>query len=185
MGYDLMGTTEKTCPCGESVTIESRYMDDWNRTKSEYEMVCETCRQEYTHQEGYWVKIVDWQRKVDAVSRYEVKRRSVEELAAEELADEWYKYFSHIKTKKAFYLTLAEKTGAGLTNSRFNSEAAKKSMEETIKHLLNVSLRYTGTQDVMEKISSENPLLLVELEELNRLLTEKRDAESEFKSKLH
>ncbi|MGM0899210.1 MAG: hypothetical protein ACQEV0_14980 [Bacillota bacterium] len=185
MGYDLMGTTEKTCPCGESVTIESRYMDDWNRTKSVYEMVCETCRQEYTHQEGHWVKIEDWQKKVDAIRRYKKKKLSIDELAAEELADEWYQYFAHIKTKKAFYLAMAEKTGASLTNSRFNSEVARKSMDETIKHLFNVTLRYTGTQDVTEKISSENPLIVAELKELDKLLAKKKVAENEFRTKLH
>ncbi len=53
------------------------------------------------------------------------------------------------KNEKSFYLALVEKTGAGLTNSRYNSEVARKSMEETIKHLFNVSLRYIGTKDVM------------------------------------
>ncbi len=67
-------------------------------------MVCEACRSEYLHKAGHWVKIIDWQNKIDAVRRCKVKRLSVEELATEELTDEWYEYYSHIKTKKAFTL---------------------------------------------------------------------------------
>lgn len=182
MGYDLMGTTEKACPCGKSITIESRYMDDWNRTKSEYEMVCETCRNEYTHEEGRWVKIEDWQKKRNAVQKYNAKKWSVEKLAAEELADEWYQYFAHVKTKKALYFAL---TGENDTNWRFNKEVAGKSMEESIKHQLNAWLRSIGAQRVMEKISSKNPQIFVEVEELNKLLAEKKAAEIEWNAKLN
>lgn len=182
MGYDLMGTTEKACPCGKSITIESRYMDDWNRTKSEYEMVCENCRKEYTHEVGQWVKIEDWQKKVNAVQKYDVKKRSVEELAAVELADEWYEHFAHVKTKKALYFAL---TGVNETNWRFNKEVAGKSIEDAIKHQLIEWLRSVGAQGVMEMISSTNPLVLAEVEELNQILTEKKAAENEFRTKLN
>lgn len=180
MGYELMGTTEEACPCGESVTIESRYMDDWNRTKSENEMVCETCRSEYTYQEERWVKLVDWQKKAVAIQRYKSKRLSIEKLATEELADEWYQYFAHIKTKKGFYEAMAENTGAGLTRSYFNKEVAGKSMEETIKMLFGKMLRSWGPDVVAEKISSKNPLILAEIEKLNKLLVEKETAEREW-----
>ncbi|MBD8015051.1 hypothetical protein [Planococcus wigleyi] len=180
MGYELMGTTEKACPCGKSLIIESRYMDDWNRTKSDYEMVCETCRSEYTHQEGQWVKLVDWQKKAVAVQRYNTKRLSVEKLAAEELADEWYQHFAHIKTKKGFYNAMAEDTGAGLTISRFNKEVAGKSMEETIKLLFGEMLRSWGPEVVAEKISSKNEKIIAESESLKKLFAEKRAAEIEW-----
>lgn len=182
MGYDLMGTTEKACPCGKSLTIESRYMDDWNRTKSEYEMVCEKCRKEYTHEVGQWVKIEDWQKKLNVVQKYDAKKRSVEKLAAEELADEWYQHFAHVKTKKALYFAL---TGYKEVHWRFSKEVAGKSIEEAIKLQLTSWIRSVGAKRAMEKISSTNPLVLAEVEELNQLLAEKKAAESEFRTKLN
>lgn len=185
MGYELVGTTENACPCGESLMLESWYMDDWNRTKNEYEMVCEDCRSKYIHQEGRWVKMEDWQKKAIAVQRYKAKRLSIETLAAEELADEWYQHFAHIKTKKAFYDAMAEDVGAGLTRSYFNKEVAGKTMEETIKLLFNKMLKSWEPQEMMEKLSSKNPLIIAEIKELDKLLAEKKVAESEFNAKLN
>lgn len=195
MGYELMGTHEEVCPCGKSKKITTSYMDDWNRTKSTYEMVCDTCRNEYIQQENYWVKKEDWQKKEMAEKKYKNKKLIVENISTDELAEEWYQYFSHIKTKKALYSNLVENwnwslgvdgySRAPYSRTRFNEEVVRKSIEESIRHLFKVMLDYTNVHQVADKISSENKKILSDLKTLDKLLVEKRAAEREMNSKLH
>ena len=80
MSWEEDGVYEEACPCGKGKIITRYYSDDWNRTESINEIVCDYCREHYT--------FIEYQHKYETrtalVTVEEARERKLRKLAEEE-----------------------------------------------------------------------------------------------------
>lgn len=188
MGMELMGEQEHPCPCGASVYKSYSYMDDWNRTKTEYQMLCPACKGnfvlEFTPRGETWTERETYEAKRELEQEIEEKQEGLTKEAENELRGEWHALFQGLKSKKAVHETLADGWDwnlgvegyprGPLTRYAFNEKVRRLSVEEAVDVLLPYLLRHANVQQVMHRLGSNNKRLTKQVEEIKRLKERKR-----------
>lgn len=147
-------TTYKSCKCGKGkIKVISR-MDDWNRTESHEEILCEECKEKDRRQKEY-----ENNREIEFIKQ---KKKAIEYFNNNYL-EKWLGYFENIKRKNEIW-KIARNVGGeigSLQNFYKHSKSVAYSKEKYIKNLVRI-----------EVIPNILKVLDIEDKELNNMLIE-------------
>ena len=134
MSWEIDSKSIYKCPCGDGEYEVKLYSDDWNRSKSEYKMLCPKCEKEYFYdytedQKGRTIGWVNINKAKEEINH----KKDLLEKAKKLYFNRWKSEFNELKNKKDIWNKLTKKgTYNPYSLQRFYKDNKNKTIDEII-----------------------------------------------------
>ena len=181
MSWEEDGNKQYKCPCGAGSYTVRFYSDDWNRYRTEWEMDCPLCKQNYRlykycyphhgimETSSLWVPKELYEKREKLYEQLSQCQEEVAEISKSRYLNRWISYFNNVKTKKGIWEKLTDNGKTYPSLSTFYAHVRSIKIETYLAREFN----YNNMLTILKKLGIEDS-------EVNERMRAIKEMESEL-----